>query len=136
MANLGTGGKYPQHQNPPMPADILTDMKEHHDSPNDPSANPRKIPHTPCIKLPPELTGVVVKAMAHELAALMVPHLEDVQLLTINQVAERLQVSSVTARKLVKECEHVDLGEASQRISVRQLRALIESRTVPASAKR
>lgn len=111
-------------------------MKEHHDSPNDSSATLRKIPYTPGIKLPPELSGAVVKAMAHELAGLMVPNLEDVQLLTINQVAERLQVSSVTARKLVNESEHVDLGEASQRISVRQLRAIIENRTVPAKAHR
>jgi hypothetical protein len=45
-------------------------------------------------------------------------------------VAARLKVSKPTALALVKEV--VELGEASRRVSPRELRRLIEARTVPA----
>jgi hypothetical protein len=82
------------------------------------------------LKLPPDLSAAVVKAMAVELAAVLAPQLEEVQLFTTKQVAERLQVSEPTARGLIKE--HVDLGEASKRVSLKQLKQLIAKRTVPA----
>ena len=78
--------------------------------------------------LPPAITELVIAATAKELAAAMQADSDDLQLFTVAQAAERLQVSPGTVRRLVSE--YVELGEATRRISATTLRKLIESRTI------
>lgn len=82
------------------------------------------------MKLSAEIADAVVKAAGKELADRLTHGLEDLQLFTIREVAERLRVSEPTARNLVKE--YVELGEASRRVTPAMLRQLIEDRKVSA----
>ena len=82
------------------------------------------------MKLSAEIAEAVVKAAGKELADRLAHGLEDLQLFTIREVAERLRVSEPTARNLVKE--YVELGEASRRVTPATLRQLIEDRKVSA----
>jgi len=78
--------------------------------------------------LPPAIADAVIKAAGKELAAAAAEHVNDLQLFTIRDAAERLKVSEPTARRLIHE--YVELGEASKRVSAGALRRLIESRTI------
>ena len=78
--------------------------------------------------LPASIIDAVIKAAGKELAAAAAAHVNDLQLFTIREVAERLKVSEPKARALIRE--HVELGEASKRVSAATLRAMIEARTV------
>ncbi len=78
------------------------------------------------MKLAPEIAEAVVKAAGKELAAALAANVEDLQLFTIQDVADRLRVSKVTALRLVRE--YVDLGVASKRVTARTLRQIIISR--------
>lgn len=78
--------------------------------------------------LPPSIADAVIKAASKEVAGLLAERLEDLECFTFAQVAERLKVSEPTARRLVKE--HVELGEASKRVSAGVLRRIIEERTI------
>jgi Fic family protein len=78
--------------------------------------------------LPAAITDAVTKAAAKEIAGLLADRLEDLELFTFHQVAERLKVSEPTARRLIHE--HVELGEASKRVTAGTLRRLIEARTI------
>ncbi len=80
------------------------------------------------MKLPPEIADAVVKAAGRELADRMGASMDELQLFTIAEVAERLRVSEPTARRLVRE--YVELGEASRRVTPATLRKLIEDRTI------
>lgn len=80
------------------------------------------------MKLPQEIADAVVKAAGKELAASLKEHVQDLQLFTIREVAERLKVSEPTARHLIHE--YVELGEASRRVTPATLRKLIEDRTI------
>lgn len=82
------------------------------------------------MRLSPEIADAVVKAAGKELAASLAANVEDLQLFTMQEVADRLRVSKVTAIRLVRE--YVDLGEASKRVTSRTLRRLIEERKVSA----
>jgi hypothetical protein len=82
------------------------------------------------MKLPSEIADAVVKAAGKELAAGMLAQVEDLQLFTMQEVADRLRVSKGTAIRLVRE--YVELGEASRRVTPATLRKLIEDRRVPA----
>lgn len=70
----------------------------------------------------------IIKAAAVEIANRMEASNADLELFTMQQVADRLKVSKGTAIRLCKEV--VELGESSRRISAAQLRKLIESRTI------
>lgn len=80
------------------------------------------------MKLPSDIADAVVKAAGKELAASLREHVDELQLFTIREVAERLRVAESTARLLVKE--YVELGEASRRVTPATLRKLIEDRKV------
>jgi hypothetical protein len=80
------------------------------------------------MRLSPEIADAVVKAAGKELAAALAANVEDLQLFTMQEVADRLKVSKVTALRLVRE--YVDLGEASKRVTSLTLRRLIEERKV------
>jgi hypothetical protein len=80
------------------------------------------------MKLPQEIADAVVKAAGKELAASLKEHVQDLQLFTLQEVADRLKVSKGTANRLVKE--YVELGEASRRVTPATLRQLIEERTI------
>jgi len=80
------------------------------------------------MRLPADIAEAVVKAAGKELAASLLAHVEDLQLFTIREVAERLRVAESTARILVKE--YVELGEASRRVTPATLRKLIEDRKI------
>lgn len=82
------------------------------------------------MNLPADIADAVVKAAAVVIADRMSSTFEDFQMFTIGQVAAALKVSEPTARRLIRD--HIDLGEASKRISVTQFRALVASRTVNA----
>lgn len=56
--------------------------------------------------------------------------MDELQLFTIREVAARLKLSESKTRRLIRE--YVELGEASKRVSPKELRRLIESRTIPA----
>ncbi|GAA5124531.1 helix-turn-helix domain-containing protein [Luteolibacter yonseiensis] len=84
------------------------------------------------MNLPSDVMKAVIVAAGKELADRLEPQAKDLQLFTIAEVAERLRVSEPTARRLIRE--HVDLGEASKRVSLAQLRKIIESRTAEAPA--
>lgn len=82
-----------------------------------------------CMTFPKEIAAAVIQATAKELAdRLERDGLEDLRLFTAADVAERLKVSLSTARALMRE--HVDLGEASKRVTPAILRRMIEERTV------
>lgn len=83
------------------------------------------------MNLPADITAAVVKAAGKELADRMAGAMDDLQLFTIAEVAERLRVSKGTAIRLVKE--YVELGEASRRVTPATLRKLIEDRKISAS---
>lgn len=78
--------------------------------------------------LPPAIADAVIKAAGKELAAMAAEQVADLQLFTIGEVASRLKVSEPKARALIRE--HVELGEASKRVSPATLRRLIEERTI------
>jgi len=80
------------------------------------------------MRLPADIADAVVKAAGKELAASLLAQVEDLQLFTIREVAERLRVAESTARLLVKE--YVELGEASRRVTPATLRKLIEDRKI------
>jgi DNA-binding MarR family transcriptional regulator len=80
------------------------------------------------MKLPQEIADAVVKAAGKELAASLKEYVQDLQLFTLQEVADRLKVSKGTANRLVKE--YVELGEASRRVTPATLRRLIEERTI------
>ena len=80
------------------------------------------------MKLPNDIAEAVVKAAGKELAASMLAHVEDLQLFTLQEVADRLKVSKGTASRLINE--YVELGEASKRVTPATLRQLIEDRTI------
>ena len=82
------------------------------------------------MKLPSDIADAVVKAAGKELAAGMLSQVEDLQLFTMQEVADRLRVSKGTAIRLVRE--YVELGEASRRVTPATLRQLIESRKISA----
>ncbi len=82
------------------------------------------------MNLPADVVAAVVKAAANELADRMEAGAGDLELFTIRQVAERLKVSEPKVRRLIKK--YVELGEASKRISMNELRRLIADRTIPA----
>lgn len=73
---------------------------------------------------------IIIKAAAAEIANRMESANADLQLFTMQQVADRLNVSKSTAIRLCKEV--VELGETSRRVSASQLRKLIENRTITA----
>lgn len=78
--------------------------------------------------LPPAIADAIIKAAGKELAAMAAEQVADLQLFTIGEVAERLKVSEPKARALIRE--HVEIGEASKRVTPATLRRLIETRTV------
>jgi len=81
------------------------------------------------VNLPADISAAVVKAAGVELAnRFESAGMDDLQLFTSREVAERLRVSEPTARNLVRE--YVELGEASRRISAATLRKLISERTI------
>jgi len=82
------------------------------------------------MNLPPDITAAVIKATAKELSDRMEARIDDLEVFTIRQVAERLKVSEPKARSLIKE--YVELGEASKRVSAATIRRLISERTIPA----
>jgi hypothetical protein len=70
----------------------------------------------------------VLEMVAADLVAELRPKADALELLTMKQGAERLNVSVLTFRRLVRE--YVDLGEHCQRVSVSQLQDLIQQRTI------
>jgi hypothetical protein len=80
------------------------------------------------MKLPADIAEAVVKAAGKELAERIAPAVEDLQLFTLQEVADRLRVSKGTASRLVSE--YVELGEASRRVTPATLRKLINSRMI------
>lgn len=82
------------------------------------------------MKLSPDIAEAVVKAAGKELADRMAGALDELQLFTMQEVADRLRVSKGTAIRLVSE--FVELGEASRRVTPATLRKLIESRKISA----
>jgi len=78
--------------------------------------------------LPPAIARAVIDAAGDKLAAALQADSDSLRLYTIQQAAERLQVSPGTVRRLVSEW--VELGEATRRISAATLRRLIETRTI------
>ncbi len=85
------------------------------------------------MNLPADLTAALIKATAKELADRMESRgLEDLELFTIREVAERLKVSEPKARALMTKHQYVELGESSKRVSAATLRRLIDERTIPA----
>lgn len=80
------------------------------------------------MKLPTDIAEAVVKAAGKELADRMAASVEDLQLFTLQEVADRLRVSKGTASRLVSE--YVELGEASKRVTPATLRKLINSRMI------
>lgn len=80
------------------------------------------------MRLPKEIADAVVKAAGRELADRMGASMDELQLFTMQEVADRLKVSKGTASRLVKE--YVELGEASRRVTPATLRKLIEDRTI------
>lgn len=81
------------------------------------------------MKLPPDIADAVIKAAGQILAdRLEAEGLDELQLFTMQEVADRLKVSKGTAIRLVRE--YVELGEASRRVTPATLRKLIEDRTI------
>lgn len=80
------------------------------------------------MKLSPDIAEAVVKAAGKELAGILAASVEDLQLFTLQEVADRLRVSKATASRLVTE--YVALGEASKRVTPAMLRRLIEDRKI------
>jgi transposase len=81
------------------------------------------------MKLPPDIAAAVIKAAGQILAdRLEAQGLDELQLFTMKDVADRLKVSKGTAIRLVRE--YVELGEASRRVTPATLRKLIQDRTI------
>lgn len=74
------------------------------------------------------LKQAVLEKLVDELREALLPELEEVTLLTINRAAGMCDLSVSQLNRAMTEW--VDLGEQSKRISVAQLRRLIEKRTV------
>lgn len=55
---------------------------------------------------------------------------ESIKCLTIKQAAAQLSISVSSFRKLVTKIGYIDLGEKLPRFSVKQIKLLIEMRTV------
>lgn len=77
--------------------------------------------------LPPAIADLVVDAAAQEIAKRAGCYITDLQLLTYKAAAEMLGVSQPTARRII--AEYVELGEATRRVKLSTLRAMIEART-------
>ena len=82
------------------------------------------------MKLPQEIAKAVIQAAGKELADRMAPALDELRLVPIRTAAAMLGVSEPKARALLRE--YVELGEASKRVRVSQIRKLIDERTIPA----
>jgi len=80
--------------------------------------------------LPPAITRRILDAAGRELAAIMREEIAESQLLTIQQAADLMRVSKPTARAIVGEV--IDMGASSQRIELRKVKQIINSRRVPA----
>jgi hypothetical protein len=74
------------------------------------------------------IIAAVVKAVAKEITERMLPRLDELELFTIRDVAERLKVSQAKAKRLM--AEHVELGEATRRYRLSTLQRVIEQRTI------
>jgi len=80
------------------------------------------------ITLTPELETRVIAMIADDLANNLRHRSEELECLTMEQGAAKLNVSVQAFRRLVSE--YVDLGERTQRVSVRHLNEIIERRTI------
>ena len=80
--------------------------------------------------IPPSVATRLWDAAAKELAQIMREEIADAQLITMQQAADMLGVSKPTVRHLLKDW--VDLGVQCPRVSLRDVKQLIDRRRVPA----
>jgi len=80
--------------------------------------------------LPAAITDAIIAAAAKELAATTIRDMRDLQLVPLKKAAELLGVSEPKARALLRS--RVELGEATRRVKLSDIRRLIEERTIPA----
>lgn len=82
----------------------------------------------PALKVPAEVFGPALKAAILEAMAKM--DLEDVTLFTSKEAAALLKVTPQRFRQIAKDV--IEFGPQSKRITVRDLKAIVESRRVKA----
>lgn len=78
--------------------------------------------------LPAAITDAIITEAAKQLAAQTIADMRDLQLVPIRKAAELLGVSERKARKLLRS--RVELGEATRRVRLSDIRRLIEERTI------
>lgn len=80
------------------------------------------------MKLPSDITDVIVRAAAKEIADRVFTEAAELQLIGIETAAEIMGVSIPTARALIRE--HVELGERCRRVRLSTVKRVIAERTV------